>query len=248
MTDYLSTEGLILRAQDYKEADQLLTIYTRERGKIKALAKGVKKNTSKLRGGLVLFGHSRITMAAGKVFPVIINTEGINAFAPIRNDFVRMSYAGYAAELLDGMLADEEQDECIFQLLIDTWQLLASCDAWLAVKILEFYLLEKMGYQLQLKHCLFCNRPLAQENICRGVVGGLVCSSCPSDMDDVPGVRLSVETRAGLQALRSLPWERLPYIYFSQPAHKELDKYLDLQLQQILERPLKTKRFLQQML
>ena len=49
MADYFSTEGLILRAQDYKETDQLLTIYTIERGKIKALVKGVKKTTSKLR-------------------------------------------------------------------------------------------------------------------------------------------------------------------------------------------------------
>ena len=55
VSDYVSTVALVLRAKDYKEADQLLTVYTKAKGKMTVLAKGVKKNSSKLRGGLQLF-------------------------------------------------------------------------------------------------------------------------------------------------------------------------------------------------
>ena len=60
LNDYLTTPAVILRAMDYKEADQLLTVYTRTKGKITVLAKGIKKNASKLRGILQLFSLTEI--------------------------------------------------------------------------------------------------------------------------------------------------------------------------------------------
>ena len=55
LSQYISTNALILKAKDYKEADQLLTVYTQSSGKLTVLAKGLKKNQSKLRGSLQIF-------------------------------------------------------------------------------------------------------------------------------------------------------------------------------------------------
>ena len=248
MADYFSTEGLILRAQDYKETDQLLTIYTIERGKIKALVKGVKKTTSKLRGGLGLFGYSRLTFTEGKVFPVIINAEGIEGFAPLRSDFTKMSYAGYAAELLDNLIVAEEKDEELFQLIMKIWPLLTQKDPWLAVKILEVRILEKMGYQLQQHNCLHCGSTLKEQHNYRGCVGGVLCEACSNKVLEEPTTVFSLEVMAGLKALQNMDWELLSCLAFSSSGKQQLDNYLELQLDSILERPLKTKNFIRQML
>lgn len=248
MADYFSTDGLILRAQDYKEADQLLTIYTVERGKIKALVKGVKKTTSKLRGGLGLFGYSRLTLTEGKVFPVIINAEGIDGFASLRADFTRMSYAGYAAELLDNLLVAEEKDDELFELIMKVWPLLAGKDPWLAVKVLEVRILERMGYQLQLATCLHCGEKLKEQHHYRGIIGGVLCKNCGSRAWEEANVVFSLEVMAGLKALQNMDWQRLEWVAFSSAGKKQLDNYLELQLDAVLERPLKTRSFIRQMI
>lgn len=178
MEQYQQVNGLILRSRDYKEADQLLTVYTREQGKITVQARGVKKTASKLRSGILLFSQTDLVLTAGKGFPVVTGAAAVTMFSALRSDFMRMSYASYAAELIDQVVSDGQPDEDLYRLVLQTFYLLEHIDPWLAVRNLEVRLLEQQGYALQLGHCLYCGASLRGEQH-RGVYGGLLCPAVP---------------------------------------------------------------------
>lgn len=244
MEQYRQVNGLILRSRDYKEADQLLTVYTREQGKITVQARGVKKTASKLRSGILLFSQTDLVLTAGKGFPVVTGAAAVTMFSALRSDFMRMSYASYAAELIDQVVSDGQPDEGLYRLVLQTFYLLEHIDPWLAVRNLEVRLLEQQGYALQLGHCLYCGASLRGEQH-RGVYGGLLCSGCA--LQEQPGLWLNREGITTLQALDYVPLHRLGWVYISKVGRKSVEQYLDLQLQQVLGRPLRTKDFLKQL-
>ena len=246
MSDYLSTQALVLRQQDYKEVDQLLTVYTLARGKMTVLAKGVKKNSSKLRGGLQLFGQTALTLALGKGIPVVINAEGMDLFPTIRADLTRMSYAGYCAELLDRLLVSDEADEALYRLILQGMNLLAYIDPWLATKALEIRLLARLGYAPNLEYCQDCGSKLRPGEGRYGLAGGVLCQKCGDESKEALPQALGAEALSLLQALYKLPVKQLSHVYGSLVARRELDNYLDLQIDQVLDYPLKTRQFLRQ--
>lgn len=247
MSEYVSTIALILKAQDYKECDQLLTVYTKAKGKMRVLAKGVKKNSSKLRGGLQLFGQSALTLTIGQGIPVVINAESMNIFPAIRDDLLRLSYAGYCMDLLDRLIVSDEYDEAIFGLILQAMNLLAYINPWMATKMLEIHLLDALGYAPDVVHCHICGRMLRPGEKRLGTVGGACCPPCRKQSLKEPAVTLEAEAVTLYQALRHLPAVQLGYLYASNQAMRQLERYVDLQLDHILEYPLKTRDFLRTM-
>lgn len=243
MEQYQQVTGLILRSRDYKEADQLLTVYTHQQGKLTVQARGVKKTASKLRGGLLLFSQVDLVLAAGKGFPVVTSASAVHLFTALRADFARMSYASYAAELIDQTVAEGQPDESLFRLALQVFHLLEHVDPWLAVRLLEVRLLEQQGYGLQLDCCLSCGAPLCGERF-QTLQGGLLCAACAAGRSGEP---LTQEGLTVLRALDIVPLHRLGWVYVSQEGRQSVEQYLELQLQQLLRYPLKTKDVLRQL-
>ncbi len=244
MEQHQHVSGIVLRSRDYKEADQLLTVYTRELGKITVQARGVKKTASKLRGGILLFSHTSLVLTAGKAFPIVTGAATESAFPSLRSDFVRMSYASYAAELIDQVIAESQPDEDVFLLTLQTMYLLEHIDPWLAVRHLEVRLLEAQGYGLQLEHCLRCGVSLKGERF-YGVQGGVLCSACSHG--EQGGAALTQEALTVLKAFDYIPLHKLGWVYISKEGRQSLEQYLELQLQQVLNWRLKSRDFLHQM-
>ena len=244
MEQYQHVNGIILRSRDYKEADQLLTVYTREQGKITVQARGVKKTASRLRSGILLFSHTSLVLTAGKAFPIVTGASTETAFPSLRSDFNRMSYAGYAAELLDQVIADSQPDEGVFRLILETMYLLENINPWLAVRHLELRLLELQGYGLQLDTCLQCGAPLQGERF-YGVQGGALCPLCSHGQQG--GTVLTSEALTVLKAFDFMPMHRLGWVYCSKEGRQSLEGYMELQLQQVLSWRLKSRDFLKQM-
>ena len=244
MEQYQHLSAIILRSRDYKEADQLLTVYTREQGKLTVQVRGVKKTNSKLRGGILLFSQAELVVTAGKAFPIVTGASTVTSFASLRSDFARMSYAGYAAELLDQVISEGHADEELYFFMLQTLQLLEFIDPWVAVRYLELKVLERQGYPPELKHCQKCGARLTGEKH-RAVYGGLLCSRCA--LEEPAGITLSQEGRTFLQALGYMPLHRFGWLYISREGRKSVEQFMDLQMQQVLGYPLKTRDFLKQM-
>lgn len=240
---YQNVSGMVLRSRDYKEADQLLTVYTREQGKITVQARGVKKTASKLRSGILLFSQTELVLTKGKGFPIVTGAATTTAFAALRSDFTRMTYASYGAELLDQVVVEGQSDEQLFLLILQAFHLFEYINPWLALCYLKVRLLELQGYGLQLDNCLNCERLLQNERY-QAVQGGLLCTRCAAR--EQASFFLSQEGLTTLKALSFMPLHRLGWVYISKEGQRSVDLYLELQLQQVLSRPLKTKDFLKQ--
>ncbi len=244
MEQYQHVNGIILRSRDYKEADQLLTVYTREQGKITVQARGVKKTASKLRSGILLFSHTSLVLTAGKTFPIVTGAATETAFPSLRSDFARMSYASYAAELLDQVIADSQPDEDLFRLILQTMYLLEHINPWVAVRYLELQLLEQQGYGLLLSRCLRCGAPL-HGMVFHGVQGGVLCRNCSQGQSG--GAKLTQEALTFLKAFYYMPLHRFGWLYISCEGRYSLESYMELQMQQVLSWRLKSRDFLKQM-
>jgi DNA repair protein RecO (recombination protein O) len=112
-----TTEGIILKRTDFGEADSLFTVYTRDFGKIRARAQGIRKENAKLKGHLEPFSLSLIAFVNGKNGFRITGASLLQYFPNIHGDFERLRAASYIANLLDTHCLEGEKDEGLWELL-----------------------------------------------------------------------------------------------------------------------------------
>ena len=127
--------AVVLGRRDFHEADQIISCYTKEKGKVELLARGVKKITSKNSAHLEPFSLVDIEIAPGKGIDHLTKVQPINYFVNIRNDLQKSLSAGYVVSLLDKVLHVGEKDEKLFSATLN----------WL-----EHFNLQLTTYNLQL--------------------------------------------------------------------------------------------------
>lgn len=150
-------QGIIIKAQDFSEFDQILTIYTRELGKIKAIVKGVKKPKSKLRGGVQLFSYCQLELFKGKSFYRVIHSSSLKSFIELREDFDKMTSALEWLEVVDSFVQEEEVDEETFLLTLLGIASIACGDTVKSLRAFETKLLVSLGYLPSQISCLRCS-------------------------------------------------------------------------------------------
>ncbi|HNN01573.1 MAG TPA: DNA repair protein RecO, partial [Turneriella sp.] len=113
------TEAVIIRRSDFGEADRLLTLIT-PAGKRRVIAKGARKTTSRLAGHIELFTHTMLLLAVGRTLDIVTQSTILHSFDGMRADLERISAAYYAAELIDRLLEEEDENRPAFDLLVST--------------------------------------------------------------------------------------------------------------------------------
>jgi DNA repair protein RecO len=111
-------EAIVLRSMVYKEADRILTLFTREEGKVSAIARGVRKTTSRLRGAVQLFSHTHLVLYSGRSLDTVSQGDAEEHFSYLEQDLERFSTASYCAELVDRLTQAREQQPKVFFLLL----------------------------------------------------------------------------------------------------------------------------------
>ena len=158
--------AVVLRHADWGEADRILTLFTREKGKMRVVAKGVRKLRSRKAGHLEPFTQVALQLARGREMAIVTQADTVEAYLSIREDLVKTGYAAYAMELLDRFSYEEEvESTMLFYLLTDTLGRIAlEADAWLAIRFYEMRLLDHLGFRPQLVRCSNCEREIKAEN------------------------------------------------------------------------------------
>ncbi len=144
------TEGIILKRLNFGETDRLLTIFTKHDGKIKAIAKGVRRLKSRKAGSLELFNHLRLAMASARNLDIISEVELIHSFRRIRKNLKLIVQAFQLAEALDKLTPEGEPNQWLFALLLAS---LTGLDRGQEGIVLEFeiQLLRGLGFGLPQK-------------------------------------------------------------------------------------------------
>ncbi len=174
------TEAVIIKKIKLGEADRILTLYTPHLGKIRAVARGVRRPRSKLAGHLELLTHSLVSLARGRNLDTITGSQTINSFLPLKSDLWLTSCALYTTELVEQFTADHVENYPLFQLLLEAMHSLCqSGDTELALRYFELHLLNEVGYRPQLQQCVSCHSVLkpTTNSFCSSA-GGVLCPNC----------------------------------------------------------------------
>jgi DNA repair protein RecO (recombination protein O) len=195
-------EGIVLRRHTIGEADRVITLLTREYGRLRATARGIRRATSRLGGRVEPYTHARFLLARGRTLDVIAQVDVLHAFAGIRADLMRSAHAAYVAELVDRFLPERDRHEDVFGLVRDTLAALERAgeeDAEVVALRFALHLADALGYRPESGACVGCGRSLPRGEGRPGewwafspALGGALCPGCAGrDADAIraaPGV------------------------------------------------------------
>jgi len=239
--------GIILKSRDFFEADKILTILTPKKGKIKAIAKGIRRPTAKLSGHLELFSVINLILIESRSnLDIIGGAEVISSFKNLRQSLKKTATAYYLAELIDKLIEENEPHLEIFQLLKNAFEKLNS-EKKIDLDLLKDYLiiniLDILGYRPEIKKCQKCHRPIIDEkNYFSFSAGGIICSKCAfSDYEIIP---IPFKTLKILKLFLGYDIDIIDKI--STKDKKELDQILELFLEYISEKEFKSLNFYKQ--
>ncbi len=240
--DRFTDEALVLSTVDYGDADRLVTLLTREHGKLTAFAAGARKSKRRFAGALEPFTHLRVQLVERHGSTVRLDGADIqSSFHRIREDLGRISRAMYAVELCRELCRDREPHSRLFELLGDQLQLLEENRAGPTSLIaFELTVLGEAGLQPRFDACAICGGGLGPGLKFDPEHGGAVCAQCGARAQSgVPTSVALIEALAELQA-----GARKPMPPAERARAREL---LNLFIAHQLGRKLKTVEFLAQL-
>ena len=127
MSEYYQTQGIVLSQNDFREADQVFEIYTKDFGRLNILARSIRKIKSKLRSGIDLFSFSEIEFIQGKVYKTLTNAIALDKYRQVKKDLNKLKTFYQIRELSNDLIHGQKQDEEIFYLLNQVFNKLNSC-------------------------------------------------------------------------------------------------------------------------
>jgi DNA repair protein RecO (recombination protein O) len=187
------TEAIVLQHMILGEADRIVTLYTPDLGKIRAVAKGIRRPSSKMVGHLEVLSHTSLLIARGRNLDIITQAHLINPFTKLRDDLSILSRGCYLAELVNDFTPDEEGNLVVYNLLINTmgW-LQESSDSEILLRYFETHLLSELGYRPHVQTCVTCQRSLSpQDHNFSLRDGGVLCPSCSHGLKDLERISLT---------------------------------------------------------
>jgi DNA repair protein RecO (recombination protein O) len=171
-------QGIVLRTMRLGEADRIVTILTQSTGKIRAVAKGIRKTRSKFGARLDPFTHVDLLLYKGRELDIITQADIITTFRGVRGDYARFAAGEMILEGADRVIEDREPNTRVFMLLLTSLRRLNDLDSDPG-SIADSFLLRMTslaGFRPALSACAECgNQDVARFSIQQG---GMVCESC----------------------------------------------------------------------
>ena len=230
-------EGIVLRTYKLGEADRIVSVLTNARGKVRGVAKGVRKTKSRIGARLEPTSHVALLLYEGRGdLATISQADSIEQFRNIREDLDRITHATAMLEAADIVSVEGQGDQRLYEMLLGALRQLNRQDSALLVPAFFWKLLAHEGYEPSLADCVRCG---SSEGIVGfdPAAGGVTCKACTI------GSRVSVQA---LELLREILGGRLSKA-LQEPvssATHEVERLATTSLEHHLERRLKAGRLL----
>ncbi len=235
----VKTSGIVLRTTKYGETSLIVTLLTRDFGKVSAIAKGVRTKKSRLLAGLQLFSYSEIVMYKAKQKNGLYHLDEMDvleSFSGIRENLVKMAYAVYFAEAVRESSNEELPDNDIMSLTLNTLFAVdrGLCDYEKIKTVFEWRLAALLGYAPSLGGCSACG-----DLECIGLSlleGTAVCGKCGADKPSVARLTKGMQgivqyiVSADSKKIFSFEASEKTIMYLSQVSEKYLAAQLDKEL------------------
>ncbi len=214
-------QALVLRTTDWSETSRIATLWTREFGKVRALAKGGRRLKSNFENALDLLTHCSIVFLRKSPGSLDLLTEAqvVRRYPRLRSDLAALYAAYYVAELLEAMTEEHDPHPLIFDAALDTLDLLGSPQGGEPPAVgpcvrarFELVLLQEVGYSPALEGCASCGGPVDERRPAFScAAGGLVCANCAAGCRDrrtlSPAAREMLRELQADDDARRRPWD-----------------------------------------
>ncbi len=241
------TDAIVLSRFDYGEADRILTLLTPELGKIKAIAKGIRRPTSRIGGSLEPLAELRVQLARGRTFDVVTQVTMQHAWLGLRDDLEVTATAWYCAELVDRSLEERHAAEPLYLLLRRAYELL---DAGMAparvARWFEMRLCDELGVRPEVDRCVECDRLLEPDDDVRWMplVGGVLCERHPGPSHGAAG--LTTDALRVLKAYQRMDVEGIAGLRLPAAVEAEVERVMGEFVRHVMERDTRSRRFLEE--
>jgi DNA repair protein RecO (recombination protein O) len=244
MPTYTAT-GLTLLTRKFRGSQRVVTFYTRECGKVEAVAAGIGKPGSSLAGAVEPFTLSRLFLATGKDLDRLSQAQALEAFPSLTASLETYGYASWIAELTARATEPGQTMPDLFDFLLASLRALAGgVEGPLVAAGYALALLELLGMAPVLEECAACGRALEGAVGYRAPAGGLVCEECRAAGGALP---VSGGARGLLHGLRRVPPERLGSLKVRPEEAREVLGLVRRHLAYHLGLTLKSEEFLRQL-
>jgi DNA repair protein RecO (recombination protein O) len=248
-----TTEAIVLKHANFGEADRILTLYTPNMGKFKALGKGTRRSRSKLGGHVEPLTHSSLVLARGQSLDAVTQSQTIESFLSIRSDLWLTARALYLIELADLFTPEHAENYPVYKLLLDTLHELgkvhrrkesaSSMQHFMLLRFFEVQLLGHVGYQPQLGDCLNCSSSIEPvENFFSHSGGGVLCPNCAHTEPVIQPI--SVNALKVMRLLQRGDYATASRLRLAPELSRELEQIIQGYVRYLLEREIKTTGFL----
>jgi DNA repair protein RecO (recombination protein O) len=238
-------EGIVIRTTDYGETNKIVTLYTREFGKVGVMARGAKKPNSRLSAVTQLFTYGQYLFQSGTGLGSLQQGEMISSMRAIREDIFLTAHASYIVDLTDKVTEDRKSNPFLFELLFQTLNYMnEGYDMEILKNIYEMKMLNVQGLYPILDKCANCGSTEGEFNFSIRE-GGLLCHRC-FELDPYR-IKIGSGTVRLLRLFYLLDLHRLGNISVKPETKAELKKVISSYYDEYSGLYLKTRRFLDQM-
>lgn len=244
----IKAKALVIKEYIVGESDKYVTLFTKEYGKIQALAPKAKKADKGFASATQLFVYGDFILTSFKDTYRMVNAEIIEMFHSIRKDLDRLSYASYMMEWIQYVTEPMLPQPDLLRLTLVSLQALSKEGAnyRLIRRIFELRALGELGFRPQLIACLECGEILkdAEEEsyYFSAEAGGLICKSCKSYYKD--SMTISYSTRFTIQYILATSMKQLYHFTITPFIQKQLDAVCEVYVPYYIDRSFKTLEFI----
>ncbi|SET63674.1 DNA replication and repair protein RecO [Salinibacillus kushneri] len=238
-------EGMVIRTQDYGETHKIVTLFTKEKGKIGLMARGAKKPKSQMAAITQPFVYGEFLIQPSRNLGTLYQGEITHFMRRIREDIVKTAHAAYLAELTDKILENQVPDLFLYEQFVHTFERMQNEEnPEILSMVYELKVFEKGGFAPELNQCVNCGR---KEGITHFSVqeGGLLCYVCSSV--DSHALPLNEALFKLLRTIRYVKIERIGNISIKEENRKKIRQILDAYYDYYGGFYIKSRKFLKQL-
>lgn len=198
-----SAEALVLAARNWGEADKMVSLLTRECGRVEAAAFGCRRPKSTLAAGMQIFSHLDAELTEGGRIWTVRQCALKERFRRLSEDLTTMAYGSFVAELALELFPEHEPAPDAFDRLVQIFRAFAERNPRLVALAAAYQLLSLAGLALHLESCVHCGTPFIEPMSVAIDEGGVLCGDCRTE--DTPP--FSASLKAFIETLTSLDWQ-----------------------------------------
>lgn len=236
MSELYRDTGVVLRTYKLRESDRIVVLHTAEHGKVRAVAKGVRKTKSKFGARLEPMSHVRLLLYRGRELDIVSQVEAVEPLSPMLSSLDRASQGLAAIEAVDQLSLEREPNPQLYRMLVGVLRTIATSPSPLNVAAFYWKLLANEGLRPELDQCVRCGaiEPDTQFVAFDLNEGGVLCRSCRSGQSISPGALAILREILGGQLVQALARDESPITHeVSSLATRALEFHIERRLKAV---------------